>query len=237
MKNKTTLIGGVLAAATLLLPGIASASFLLDTGIPDGSGGAPTLLSSSQWVAAEFAATAGETITSLSAYLTAASTTGVGDTFTFDLYNGTGFTSRSRVLLQSFTGTYTADGWTTASSVNWTVPTNGDYWLALQVGGTTQPTKGVDLPTEASLQSGTAAALAFAVLNSNTNKQFTTANAPSFGVEVTLAPVPLPAGVWLFASGLLGLGALIGLQHVRRSPHRADDHNHAPAISGIHAVA
>src|SRR5690242_7851089 len=110
MNKKITLIGGVLAA-TLLLPGIASASYLLDTGTPDGSGGAPTLLNTSQWVAAEFSATAGDTISSISTYLTAGvgQAANVPNTYTIDLYSDSGFTGRStsRVLVDTAQATFT----------------------------------------------------------------------------------------------------------------------------------
>ncbi len=90
MNPKTTLIGGALAAI-LLAPGIASADFVLDTGTPTGTGG-PLVLSSSQWEAAAFNVTAGETITSIAAYLTQGSGQ-PGDTFTFDIYSNNGFTA------------------------------------------------------------------------------------------------------------------------------------------------
>jgi hypothetical protein len=238
-KMKMTVIGGALAAATLLLPGIASASFLVDTGTPNGTGGSPTALSSAQWVAVEFNATAGETITSLSAYLLAQQTGQPGDTFTFDLYSSTNFTGRStqRTLLDSVTATYNSDGWTTAA-VNWSVPATGAYWLALQVGGTTQPTNGLYLPTESSSASGTSPALGFAYLGSNTSSKFVTSGAPTFGAQVSA--VPLPAGFWLFASGLLGIGALVvSLRQTRRLGQRlfGPDQSQAAGVIGIHVAA
>ena len=153
MNPKTTLLGGTLAAI-LLLPGVASASYILDTGIPTGTG-APSLLNSAQWVAAEFSATAGEHITSLSAYLTQGLGQ-VGDTFTFDIYSSTNFTGRSTssTLRKSFTGTFSGNGWNTAA-VDWTAPTAANYWLALQVSSSTQ-TKGLDVPVESSNKTGTA---------------------------------------------------------------------------------
>ncbi len=203
MKKKMTLIGGALAAMTLL-PGAASASFLLDTGTPTGTG-APVILNSAQWFAASFSATAGQDITALSAYLTQ----GLGqpgDTFTFDIYSSTGFTGRAngRMLLKGFTGTFTANGWNT-TAVDWVAPATTSYWLALQVGSSTQ-TKGLDLPVEASNSTGTAPAGGFAYLTTGSTGQFTTTNAPAIGLEVSVAPVPLPAAAWLFGSGLFGLG-------------------------------
>ena len=70
MNRKTTLLGGALAAAVLLLPGVASATLLLDTGNPTGTGG-PAELVTASWSAAEFAAQPGENVLSLSAYLSA----------------------------------------------------------------------------------------------------------------------------------------------------------------------
>jgi hypothetical protein len=209
MNSKLTLIAGALAAA-ILAPGIASASFVLDTGVPTGSG-APVVLTTAQFLAGEFAVTAGEDITQLAAYLTqGVSNTG---TFTFDIYSGlTGNTFLSRssqreAPLASATGTFTGNGWSTAS-VNWVAPTTGDYWLALQVSSsTTGHTLGLDAPVETSSSTGTVPAAAFAYAPSS--GQYQTSGAPQIGLEVTAAsPVPLPASAWLLGSGLLaGLGA------------------------------
>jgi hypothetical protein len=197
---------GAALGAILLAPGIASASFVLDTGTPSG-GGAPEVLSTAQWLAGEFAVTAGEDITALSAYLTQ----GVGepgDTFTFDIYSSAGFTGRStgRNLVYSTTGTFTANGWNSAVA-NWTPTASGDYWLALQVSSPNQ-TKGLDAPVETGAGTGTAPAIAFAYLGSGTGSEYTQTGAAPIGLQITAAPVPLPAALWLLGSGVLGLGAM-----------------------------
>jgi hypothetical protein len=199
MKNKLILAGALAIAA---LPGIASADFVLDTGTPTGT--TSVVLNSSGWYAAEFSVTAGETINSLSAYLTQGVGT-VGNTYTWDLYStGGNFLGANReAATYSTTGTFGANGWNT-TSVNWTVATSGLYWVALQVTSSTQ-TPGLDLPTESSTTSGTVPATAFAYAGTNARYALETAN--PVGLEVSA--VPLPAAAWLLGSGLLGLGARI----------------------------
>ncbi len=205
MNTKVTAIAAALAAA-YLVPGIASADFILDTGVPTGSA-APTVLNTSQFLAGEFAATQGDTITELSAYLTQ----GVGqpgDTFTFDIYSASNFLgtrASSRILDYTIAGTFGANGWN-STAANWTPSATGDYWLALQVNSTTN-TKGLDAPSETSAVTGTAPALAFAF--AGTNGEYSSSGAPAIGLQVTEAsPVPLPAAIWLLGSGVMGLGSM-----------------------------
>ncbi len=205
MLNTRAVLAVAVIATVGMLPGVASASFVLDTGTPDASSGT-FVLDSSQWLAAEFTTTSTETITSLAAYLTQ----GVGqpgDTFTFyvDTGNFLGVRSSARDVVQTVAGTFTANGWN-ATNTQFTLAA-GTYWLALEVASPTQ-TKGLDAPGEPTATSGTAPAKAFAY--AGTNGQFTESSAPSIGLEITAAPstVPLPASAWLLGSGLLaGLGA------------------------------
>jgi len=110
----------------------------------------------------------------------------------------------NRFSQQLFSGqaTYTTDGWTGLSGVNFTSTTTGNYWVALEVGATDSAT-GLTLPQTAG--GGTAPALAFAF---NSGGGYATAGALPFGVQVdATTPVPLPAAVWLLGTGLIGLGS------------------------------
>jgi hypothetical protein len=214
MNMKAISISSALLAAAALAPGLASASFVLDTGTPTSNTGAPvTVLNTSQFVAAEFdVTTANATINELSAYLTEG-VGNVGDSFNVDIYAaGSSFTGRAsgRSLLYSTTGNFETNGWNNVN-LNLTPTSTGDYRVALQVSSTTQ-TKGLDLPGAAiTAASGTVPATAFAY--AGTNGQYTVESTSSpttpFGVQLSQAsPVPLPAAAWLLLSGIAGFSTM-----------------------------
>lgn len=204
MKTNTTLLAAALAAAAVL-PGIASASYILDTGTPAGSGA--LILSSSQWVAGELSLTQGQSITDVAAYLTQGAGQ-PGDTFTWELYAaGTGFTARSSSREQpTFTasGSFSQNGWNDTTVANWVVPTTGNYWLALQV-NTGNHTAGLDLPTEVVGQTGTAAALGWAIAPSSHQYAIAGATQAGVGLRANVAETPIPAAAWLLLSGFAAL--------------------------------
>jgi hypothetical protein len=204
MKSKILLvIAPLLSLAAFVLPNRADAQFILDTGTPAGI--SSPILSTSQWFAGEFAATQGETITQLSAHLTAG---GVGNTFTFDIFSddsGAFLNTRnaqlSSLLEIGATGTYTASGWN-SSTINWAFPATGDYWFAIEENSTVTHNKPTfDMPTESSTNTGTVPALAFAI---DSGVQFSTTNAVPVGLEITIAPEPANYG-------LIGMAALVAL--------------------------
>src|SRR5208282_3645729 len=114
MKHMNLVAAAGTLTAALLLPGIASASLILDTGAPTSNTGAPVdTLSTTQFLAAEFTASVGEDIDSLSAYLTQGAGQ-PGDTFTYDIYSNAGFTnspSTRPAPVYSITGTFSTNGW------------------------------------------------------------------------------------------------------------------------------
>jgi hypothetical protein len=210
MKCKLAVAAAFLLAA--IQPNIAFAStFVLDTGTPP-QGTALPVFNSGSWYAAEFSATAGETITQLSAYLHTG-LSGPGATFTFAIYsdtlNGASFIdARSNLpsLLQDTVGaTFQSNGWNTTSLVHpWTVPTTGSYWVALEW-TTTGRSMGLDLVPESSNTTGTVPARAFAFAGSTHN--FLLTNASSFGIEITATPaVPEPSTWAMLLLGFTGLG-------------------------------
>lgn len=195
--NKTVLAGLVLAG--FLVPAAANAAFILDTGAPTGSG-LPVTLDSNDFYAAEFSLAAGQTITGIQNYLTAG-LDGSGATYTIALYTSSDFGTRSATPVFSGQATFGSDGWNGLSDLSLSGLAAGNYWEAVEVGASDSAT-GLSLPVPAA--NGTAPALAYAF---NAGSGYTSAGAQAIGAQITVAPVPLPAGVWLLASGLLGLTA------------------------------
>lgn len=182
-------------AAVVLAPAAARADFVLDTGVPTGTG-LPQVLDGNDYMAAEFSLGAGQTITGVQAFLNS-TMDAPGATFTIALYAGSDLTSRSPTQLFSAQATYTADGWNGLNNLSWAPGTAGLYWIALEV-GTGDSVTGLAAPTPASGGSVAAAAFAF-----NAGSGYQTAGAGAFGVQVTA--VPLPPSLWLVSGGLLGL--------------------------------
>lgn len=214
--NKKIFAAIAATVAAGVLPAVANASLVLDTGTP--TGGSYYVLSTGEFFAAEFSLTAGESINQVAAYLSQG-TGALNANFTFDIYsdnNGAFLNTKyanlsgNGLLDYSATGTYTTNGgWNSLTlSTPWTASTTGNYWLAVQVStSTSNYTRGVDLQSEASSTTGTAPAEAFAYYStSGTSGYYKTSGAPAVGLQVSA--VPLPAGLPLLVTGLAGLGVL-----------------------------
>jgi hypothetical protein len=193
------LIAIAVPAGLLGAAGEAKAAFVLDTGTP--TGGSQLVLSTAQSFAAEFSITAGQTVTSLAAYLKP--NTGNAPSFEFEIFsNSPSFlTNRNPTLVYSvsFNGSSLASGWNSVAA-NWTPTTTGNYWLAIL-----EPNTGttLDVQSETSTATGTVPALEFASTNTPGNRY----NAFGTGIGLEVNAVPLPAAAWLMLSGLGGLAA------------------------------
>jgi len=203
MNSKILMTGILMAAASL--PGIASASLVLDTGTPT-SNAMSMSLDSGDFYAAQFSLAAGSTVTSIQAYVTNAFfADSPGDTFTLAIYSGTNFlNNRNASALFATQGTYTGDGWNGAGGLSWTASTSGNYWAAVEINPPGDSAVQLALPSPVS--GGTVAAQDFA-FNDGSGNGYSDAGALPFGIQVTAAsPVPLPPSLWLFACGALALG-------------------------------
>jgi hypothetical protein len=202
LDSMTEIQKGALAVAivaVLWVPTAATASTLVDTGTPTGTGGS-LLLYGAQSLAAQFAVSAGETsLGTLSAYLTQG-TAEPGNTFTFDIYQTLPTSSnRTPQPLFSTVATWKQNGWTTVT-VDWTLPSTGDYWLVL-----TNPSSGrgayqFDAPVLSSTSAGPVPALAFETAGAS---GFFSPSTIGFGVEVDSVPEPSSAVLALIGAVLM----------------------------------
>ena len=207
MNTFKTVVMGALTAACLAPLG-AHAAFILDTGTPTGTG-FPVTLDGNDYYAAEFALGASQAITSIQAYVTAGSDQ-PGATFTVALYSASDFGGRNSSPVFAEQATYQQDGWTGLTNLNITGLAAGDYWAAVEVGAGDLAT-GLGLPTVAG---GSVPALAYAF---NAGGGYTSAGATPIGMQVEVAPVPLPGALLLLGSGLLGVGGIGGAARRRRA--------------------
>lgn len=192
----------LLLAAVLLaggfLPGLAQASYVLDTGVPDNTG-FPLSLDGTDFAAAEFNLGAGQSIGSIQGWITAGNSGAAGDTFTIALYAADGSGGLPGTQVWSGQATYTADGWNGLSNIGLSGLSAGNYWAAFEV-GSTDSTAGLLLPTQAN--SGSILALAYAF---SSGASYQAMSGEAFGVQVASA-VPLPGTLLLLGSGLAALG-------------------------------
>lgn len=195
MKLKLAFIAALSLAAAQ--PDIASASTILDTGTPKGT--TYPILNSIDWYAAEFAATGGETISDLAAYLKP-NTGGAGTNFTFAIYSSIGFIGgRNLQPLYAVGATYETTGWN-ATTANWVVPKTGDYWVVLEM-----TSSALDLVTETSTTTGSVPALGFAYATASSHIFAAETSAP-FGIQVTAVPEPSTWAMLLL--GFAGVGVV-----------------------------
>ena len=197
MKIKLAVLAGV--AALSLAPLSAQAAFVLDTGSPSATG-LPAVLDGGDFYAAEFSLGAGQTITSLQAYM-APGASDAGANFTVTVYDEDLLGNRRPTAEFSQQATFNGTGWNGLTDLSLSGLAAGKYWVAFEVGPDDFNNFGLSLAALGS--AGSAAALAYAVENTDT---YTSIGAAPFAAQVNA--VPLPAALLLFGSGLLGLGTV-----------------------------
>jgi hypothetical protein len=208
---KTVVIGALTAAC--LAPLGAHAAFVLDTGTPPAPG-FPVTLDGNDYYAAEFALGSSQAITSIQAYMTSGLDS-PGATFTVALYSASDFGGRFSSPVFAEQATYQQDGWTGLTSLDITGLAAGNYWAAVEVQGS--DVGGNDSATGLALApvaGGSVPALAYAF---NDGPGYTSVGARAIGLQVEVAPVPLPGALLLFGSGLLGVGGIGGAARRRRA--------------------
>jgi hypothetical protein len=192
MKKISTLAGVALLAMTFGQQALAD-SLLVDTGAPNYSGN--LALNEGQWLAAEFS-TGATSIDSISGYLDDTGIYQAGATFTISVYdnnpvNNTPMTNSEEYFQQA---TFNQNGWNGLTGLNWLLGA-GTYWVAFEVGsnGNNDTFNGI-MPTTVTNP------LPAAMDYGNSYQSI----GGGFGVQI--AAVPVPASLWLFASGLIALG-------------------------------
>ena len=187
------------AVCTCLLSLIAfstNAAFIVDTGAGDATGGG-IALDSSQWVAGQISITNAQTVTSVEGWFGE----GTEGTITAAIYtdNGSGVPVSelfsSQFILNNPSTVPTVHAWDGAFGLSWLL-NPGTYWVAFEVraGDTGSGLMPDNVPSPLD---------DYAFRNtSGTDWQSLSSN-ESLGFRVSR--VPIPAAVWLFGSGLIGL--------------------------------
>ena len=197
-----------IALTTLLMAaGHAQAAFVVDTGTPTGGVINALVLDSANSFAGLVNFSQASTINSINSYLLDNSG-GYGGNYQVSLYSNNA--GKVGGLLDSATETYTADGWNSASALNWAV-NSGNYWVAIE--GATDGSSNFVAPV------GTPSSLLSTAFNDGTthlNSGYKVYNGLNFGLQVdatAVAAVPEPGEYMLM---LLGLG-MMGFMAVRRN--------------------
>ncbi len=180
---------------------------------PAAGGGFPATLDGNDYYAAEFSLGASQTITAIQAYVTAGGDQ-PGATFTVALFADGDLGNRFATPAYSDQATYQQDGWTGLTNLNITGLTAGKYWAVLEVQEGVDLASALNLPTPGA--NGSVPALAYE-FSADGGTTFTSSEAPPIGMQVEVAPVPLPGALLLFGSGLLGVGGIGGAARRRRA--------------------
>lgn len=212
MKSTRTFCGAPLAlgaalALASLLPANSQAAQIVNAVVA-----APSLIGANSvdgadWLAESFALASAATIDSIAVQvLDADPGSDAGQSFLLAVYGsvnglpGLNFNAPNQGQLFSTSLSYTADGWTGASGLQWQLPA-GNYWLAVEAGSDAGAVTSLVLPT------GAQPAPAGVAFYSGSNAYAATGGSDAFGLRIdTVAAVPEPSTAALL---LLGLGVFV----------------------------
>jgi hypothetical protein len=194
----------LLCACLFLFQGPAQA-YLIDTGA-GGSSYSGTAVSQSQWIAGQFTITGAYTISTVEGWF---GVTGVG-TLSATIYNDaiTGTPGTELYTTQfNLDNPVAGNAWDGAYDLSWTLDP-GTYWLAFEARA--GDTGSGYMPDNLFSQNGAPNPLAGYAFHSNDpapgweNQDSSLA----YGMRIDAVAAPLPAALWLFGSGLLGLAGI-----------------------------
>lgn len=211
MKSTLALSALLATAIAVALPTQAFAYDVINTHAPTGGAIGAVALDSTNWMAERFSLASNATIDSVMTYvLSQDSGLDDGKSFTLAMYGNSGsnlpsvnwFDDVAHGQLFHGQATYTGDGWTGLSGLNWHLSA-GSYWLAVEVDSDPNSVSGLLLPTGVT-------AVAQAVASFSGGPSYVLGSpADTFGLHITAtAPVPEPGSVALMLAGLGVLGAV-----------------------------
>ncbi|MGD0959448.1 MAG: hypothetical protein ABSB19_06550 [Methylomonas sp.] len=198
MKNINLLAGIALLAISFSQQ--ASADLIVNTGAPQGNGYLPSTLDGGDWLAGEFTLTQAADINSIQGYLNDNGTNESGHTFTVTVYDGGANNTppnpgNTNVEL-SGQATFNGDGWNGLTGLNLNLNA-GTYWVAFEIGPNNDTFSGsMPVTTANPLQ-------AYAWYDGMSTGGYNLTSPPGNDFGLQINAVPLPSGLWLFASGLL----------------------------------
>ena len=182
-------------------PGSQAATYIVDTGTPvSASPGYDLGDTYDQALAAQFFLNSDYTLSGIEGYMSGV----LNETGTIAVYSDNGNTPGTEVFSSAFVGSSNDAAWQGIDNISWLL-TAGTYWVAFEERAGQSLSGGM-------LKSAPSPLGIEATKNTFSPQQsgWVVGNGLDFGVRIAadIPSVPIPAAVWLFGSGLIGLISL-----------------------------